>query len=943
MKKFYLLIILSLLLPEFVLSQFFYFGRNKVQYTDFDWQVLKTEHFDIYYYSGMNELARQGAFFAEESYTTLEQKFEHNILGRIPLIFYSTHLHFQQTNITPGFIPDGVGGFFEFLKGRVVIPFNGSLKEFRHVIQHELVHVFTHSKVNSVLIDHRKATDRLPPLWFIEGLAEYWSSEWDTQADMVMRDAVLSDHIVSLTDMDEIYGSYLMYKEGQMILQFISEKYGAEKILLLIENFWKENSFQNVFSRTLNLDYEGFDKEWLYAMKKKYYPMLSQSDPPSAVTTELVKDGFNSKPAFYKTLKSSDGSDSTREVYFIANRTGFSGIYKIDLNDRNAKPEKIIEGEKTNDLEAFHLLQNKMSISKNGVLAFVTKSGENDALHLYDLKEDKKLDDLHFAGIVAIGSPSWSPDANEIVFSAADKSGFNDLFIWNCEKQLLTKLINDIYDDRDPSWSPDSKKIAFSSDRTPFGKDGYYNLFSYDLTTQQIGYVTFSKNNYFSPEWSPDGKSLLFVTDYDGARNVWMMRFIDSVASSLEMRKITSFTTAAFDPAWADSGKVLFAGFENYSFQIRSISNIFNLYDSSKVIVPLDFKVLQGTWTPNSISASSEIKSLKYVGEYSLDIAQSQISTDPVFGTSGGAFMALSDLLGNEQYYFLIFNTAQEQSELLHSFNFAITRISLARRTNYAFGVFRFSGRRYDLTDPDYFYFERVFGGYFVLSYPLSKFKRLELMTSVSNSEKEIFETLRGRKALFVSNSITFVHDNSLWGPSGPLDGSRFKVTFAYTSDVQFSNANYYSFIFDYRYYLRLTLRSAYAMRYWLFYNDGQEARRFFMGGNWDLRGYTRWSLRGQKLWLISHELRFPLIDEFSLKFPFMGITLTGFRGAVFFDAGSAWDKNYEETLGSVGGGVRLNIGGMLVLRYDFGKRLQNNFKNIQSGIFHQFFFGWDF
>jgi len=53
-------------------AQFFSFGRNKVQYTAFDWQVLKTEHFDIYYYPAMKALAERGACFAEEAYTTLE-------------------------------------------------------------------------------------------------------------------------------------------------------------------------------------------------------------------------------------------------------------------------------------------------------------------------------------------------------------------------------------------------------------------------------------------------------------------------------------------------------------------------------------------------------------------------------------------------------------------------------------------------------------------------------------------------------------------------------------------------------------------------------------------------------------------------------------------------------------------------------------------------------
>jgi hypothetical protein len=98
---------LLLTVTSTVSAQFFYFGRNKVQYTEFDWHVLRTEHFDIYYYADMKELAGRGAFIAEEAYKLLEVKFNHALGSRVPLIFYSSHLHFQQTNTTGGFIPEG--------------------------------------------------------------------------------------------------------------------------------------------------------------------------------------------------------------------------------------------------------------------------------------------------------------------------------------------------------------------------------------------------------------------------------------------------------------------------------------------------------------------------------------------------------------------------------------------------------------------------------------------------------------------------------------------------------------------------------------------------------------------------------------------------------------------------------------------------------------------
>ncbi|MBI1804193.1 MAG: PD40 domain-containing protein [Ignavibacteria bacterium] len=940
--------VLLLLIVSSASAQFFYFGRNKVQYTDFDWHVLKTEHFDIYYYPEMKDLAERGASIAEESYKVLEQKFNHNVLNRIPLIFYSSHLHFQQTNTTPDFIPEGVGGFFEFLKGRVVIPYDGSMWNFRHVICHELVHVFMHSKINRVLLDHRMAQDHLPPLWFVEGLAEFWSTEWDIQAEMVMRDAVVSGYLVPLSDMDRIFGTFLMYKEGQNILEFIAGRYGQEKILLLMENFWKSGSFDEIFKLTFDKNYTEFDREWTYALKKKYYPLLSSSDQPSAVSKPIVIEGFNSKPVYYH-------RGNRKEIYFIGNHTGYTSIFRVRLDSTMThKPEVVIEGEKTDEFEAFHLFQSKLDISSKGILAFVTKSGENDALHLYDIEKEEIVETYHFKDLVVLGSPAWSPDGRDIVFTAVDKSGSSDLYVWDVDSSMLTRLTNDIYDERDPEWSPSGGKIVFSSDRTPFGEHGKYNLFLYDFSTHDILYLTYGDESYTAPRWSGDGRSLIFTSDRGGARNVWMLRFDSASTTAHEMRKITELTTAAFDPAWADTN-LIFVAFEDFSFQIRSLSDINAAYDSSKTTLTLNIIPTEKPWKPKTVAGESEVKSFRYTGEYSLDIAQSQIATDPVFGTNGGAFLSLSDLLGNEQYYFLIYNTAQSSDELLSSFNIAISRISLQQRANYAYGIYRFSGRRYDLTDPDLFFFEKVFGGYFTLSYPISKFRRVATALSVSNSEKDAsdlpFTSSSGgssnidlaRRALFLSNSISFTHDNSLWGPSGPIDGSRFNITLGYTTDIQYSNANYYSIILDYRHYLRIAQRSAYAVRLWLFYNEGREARRFFMGGSWDLRGYERFKLRGKKLWLISNELRFPFVDQLAVRFPIGGLTLVGIRGALFFDAGNAWDDVYTETLGSIGGGVRMNLGGALVLRYDIGKRIEENFSHLQPGLFYQFFFGWDF
>ena len=665
-------------------AQFYYFGRNKVQWTDFEWHVLKTEHFEIYYYPEMENLARRGAAFAEEAYHELEQRFNQNVLQPIPLIFYSSHLHFEQTNTAPGFIPEGVGGFFEFLKGRVVIPSDGSTAQFRRVIRHELVHVFMHSKIARVIIDHRQPQDRTPPLWFSEGLAEYWSSDWDTQAEMVMRDAVVNNYVVPLTDMDRIFGTFLMYKEGQNICQYIARRYGDEALLLLMDNFWKSGSFSEVMHQTIGKTYEEFDKDWLYALKKQYYPELRTDDLPGNVTENVVDEGFNAKPTVY-------AHDGVREVLFIGNHRGYTSIYRANPDTVDPESQLVVEGEQTSDLESFHPFQSKIAVSRDGILAFVTKSDETDVLHLFDLKSGSMRETLRFRNLVVIGSPSWSPDGRRIVFSSIDKSGNNDLYIYDLGDRSLVRVTNDLYDDRDPAWSPDGKWIAFSSDRTAWDRGKAYNLFLFSLDRGTIDYLTAGEENDLAPAWSPDGTMLAFTSDRVGAQNVWVLRMKDGCGVG-PAKRVTNYLTAAFDPAWGGKDDIIFTAFERFSFQIKRFEDISLRYDTSRVTMMAEIPRDGRPWTVTPLEGPQIVSNYRYAKDYSIDIAQSQISTDPVFGTTGGAALAMSDVLGNDQYYFLVYNTAQTQSEILDNFNVAITKVSLGSRTNFAYGIFRLAG-----------------------------------------------------------------------------------------------------------------------------------------------------------------------------------------------------------------------------------------------------------
>jgi hypothetical protein len=83
------------------------FGKNKIRYRDFKWEIYHATHFDVYYYEEEKHLLEKVVSYAESAYDELSQKFNYQIEQPTPLIFYETHSDFEQNNIILNFIPEG--------------------------------------------------------------------------------------------------------------------------------------------------------------------------------------------------------------------------------------------------------------------------------------------------------------------------------------------------------------------------------------------------------------------------------------------------------------------------------------------------------------------------------------------------------------------------------------------------------------------------------------------------------------------------------------------------------------------------------------------------------------------------------------------------------------------------------------------------------------------
>ena len=201
-----------------------YFGRNKVEYFDFDFRILATEHFDVYYYPREERAARIAAQLAERWYARFSGLLHHQFNSRQPLVLYGSQAEFAQTNVVSGLLPDSVGGVTDASRRRVTMPFAPTMAETNRVLGHEIAHAFQFD------IARRYAGgDTTQPLWFIEGMAEYLSrGSLDTESSLWLRDAALSDQIPVKQGTAARELSPYLY--GHAFWAYLGERFGDEVI-----------------------------------------------------------------------------------------------------------------------------------------------------------------------------------------------------------------------------------------------------------------------------------------------------------------------------------------------------------------------------------------------------------------------------------------------------------------------------------------------------------------------------------------------------------------------------------------------------------------------------------------------------------------------------------------------------------------------------------------
>lgn len=927
------------------------FGKNKTQTRNLQWQIFETAHFEVHYYPEEEALAREVCQYAEEAYRHDTRLLRERATEKTPLFIYRNQIDFQQTNILPSVIGVGTGGFTEAYKSRVALPAPDSPRTLREVIFHEFMHVLQFNVLyGEGMRSFRVYKGYLIPLWVLEGLAEYAAQDWNAEAEMAMRDAVLHDRLLPLPLLEgfnHLEDVYLAYKQGQLAMEYIAERYGEDKLGTLFKSYRSQISLSQILRETLGVGLQEFNEEFLYWVRQRYWLRTAGLEWPDAYGNPLEPVPASRLHVMTGGAWSPDG----RYLAFVSNQ---DQNWRVYLKTRNqgfpAQPA-------TSQLfENFSVRGRPLSWSPDSKqLAFVAQT--EGKTRLFILETASRRLTAHDLPADHFFSPAWSP-RGDVIALVGMRNGVSDLYLWNPATGEFKPLTADREANNAPAWSPDGAQLVYTAEKGEYAQ--IMRIFPGQPGAQPEA-LTRGPYDHLTPVFSADGRYLYFSADRTGEFNLYRLAL-----DTLAWTQLTSVPTGAFLPAPAPEGQKL--AFTLYSKGSEDLWLMPAVPPSSREVNPEEVKTPVKVAMPpipppappaaepeaeSADAAESEeaefpdeepagdqsgplIKASRpYRFRFSPDLLFLLAGYDSSQGLIGGGYVTASDYLGDHNLSLIseFVPGYQATTQLVYTNLSSPVDVQLA--LSYSKNYYRLLDLETNtLTDE---YNDEEIGGAVELQRPFSLYDRVELEFAASKLRREQDQAVRDRSV--TSLRLSLVHDSTSWYDFDPANGSRRSFSVVWADRMLGGMENYCLLQANAQAFKSLDFLSPYLIgnvRLLLAASVGPEHPVYLFGGigflseSVTIRGYRYGELLGSQIGTLNFELRFPLARNINYSlWPLDFLLLKNLQMVLFDDVGVVTDDATRATLedlrNSMGVGLRLHtflLGKqLLTIRFDYAQR----------------------
>ncbi|QNH61785.1 PD40 domain-containing protein [Hymenobacter sediminicola] len=513
------------------------FGRVRIQYKKFDWQLLSTQNFNIYYYGGGDVAARRAAEYVEKELQRITALVGYYPYSKTTVMLYNSVGDLRQSNIGLDQDKYQTGGETDLLRmSKVQIAFQGEQTEFKRDLSYQVTRVLLNDMMyGGSLKEVIQSTYLLQlPDWFVGGASAYAAEGWSVEMDDYMRD------MTQEYDGNRTAPFFLRNPQlaGQSLWNYIAERYGYTTIQNILNLTRITRDVEVGISSSLNVPYKVFLRDWLaYYRQLNAQPLtpLAEVDDAKALTGNNRKNIFYSQPVL---------SPNGQQLAYVSNDRG---RYQVLVANRDGSGRHTIHrgGYKTPGQQVENRLpvlawrgngQVAVAEMEKGLMSLRVRPADGGAAGLFarlgeTLPFGRDKASTIFEPFQQILDLSYSPDGKSLVFSGV-ANGQGDLYVLRAGSRRPEKLTNDVFDDIQPSFLPGGSAIVFSSNRwldsagTARGSFGgvvnNYDLFLYHLDgrAQPVELLVSTISNEGRPRAISDDE-IVYLGEESGIRSVY--------------------------------------------------------------------------------------------------------------------------------------------------------------------------------------------------------------------------------------------------------------------------------------------------------------------------------------------------------------------------------------------------------------------------------------